>query len=66
MSSIAAAPAEAMFILDSIPQAPEDPVYSLVAAYEADKSPNKVDLGVGAYRGNNARSWILPVIRKVR
>lgn len=53
------------FNAHSIPAAPIDPLYSLVAAYEADKSPNKVDLGVGAYRDENAKPWILPVVRKV-
>lgn len=50
----------------AIPAAPVDPLYSLVAAYEADTAPEKVDLGVGAYRDENAKPWILPVVRKVR
>lgn len=49
-----------------IPAAPVDPLYSLVTAYEADESNKKVDLGVGAYRDENAKPWILPVVRKVR
>lgn len=49
-----------------IPAATTDPLYSLVAAYEADTSKDKVDLGVGAYRDENAKPWILPVVRKVR
>jgi hypothetical protein len=36
-----------------------------VAAYEADTSIDKVNLGVGAYRDKNAKPWILPVMRKV-
>ncbi|KAE8146964.1 putative aspartate transaminase [Aspergillus avenaceus] len=47
-----------------IPAAPKDPLYSLVSAYEADESDQKVDLGVGAYRDENAQPWILPVVRK--
>lgn len=50
----------------AIPAAPVDPIYSLVEAYEVDTSDDKVDLGVGAYRDENARPWILPVVRKVR
>lgn len=35
-----------------------------MAAYKADTDPKKVDLGVGAYRDDNAKPWILPVVKK--
>lgn len=54
-----------MFDLRSIPQAPEDPIYGLRYAFEADLSPQKVNLGVGAYRDGNGKPWILPVVQKV-
>lgn len=54
-----------MFELSNVPQGTEDPLYGLVTAYEADKSDKKVDLGVGAYRDNNAEPWVLPVVREV-
>ncbi|KAL2430774.1 Aspartate aminotransferase, cytoplasmic [Exophiala dermatitidis] len=60
----AASTAERFFGPESVPQAPKDPLYSLVSAYEADESKNKVDLGVGAYRDDNGRPWILPVVKK--
>ena len=50
----------------AVQQAPEDPLFGLMAAYRADKDPKKVDLGIGAYRDNNAVPWILPVVKKVR
>ncbi|KAK6820419.1 hypothetical protein RU639_007605 [Aspergillus parasiticus] len=37
ISSVVAAPAKDTFMPGSIPQGPEDPLYSLVASYEADK-----------------------------
>jgi len=49
----------------AVQQAPEDPLFGLMAAYRADKDPKKVDLGIGAYRDNNAVPWILPVVKKV-
>lgn len=52
------------FPADVVPQAPEDPLFGLMAAYKADQSPNKVDLGIGAYRDNNAKPWVLPVVKK--
>jgi aspartate aminotransferase len=48
-----------------VPQAPEDPLFGLMAAYRRDEDPKKVDLGIGAYRDNNAKPWILPVVKKV-
>lgn len=50
----------------AVQQAPEDPLFGLMAAYRADKDSKKVDLGIGAYRDNNAVPWILPVVKKVR
>ncbi|KAM7189521.1 aspartate aminotransferase, cytoplasmic [Rhypophila sp. PSN 637] len=49
---------------EAVPQAPEDPLFGLMRAYKADPSPNKVDLGIGAYRDNNAKPWVLPVVKK--
>jgi aspartate aminotransferase len=53
------------FTADLVPQAPEDPLFGLMAAYRKDTSPKKVDLGIGAYRDNNAKPWVLPVVKKV-
>lgn len=53
------------FANDVVPQAPVDPLFGLMAAYRADTDPKKVDLGIGAYRDNNAKPWILPVVKKV-
>jgi aspartate aminotransferase len=50
---------------DVVPQAPEDALFGLMAAYRADSSDKKVDLGIGAYRDNNAKPWVLPVVKKV-
>lgn len=48
-----------------VQQAPEDPLFGLMAAYKKDTFDKKVDLGIGAYRDNNAKPWILPVVKKV-
>ncbi|CAK7225146.1 Aspartate aminotransferase, cytoplasmic [Sporothrix bragantina] len=52
------------FPADIVPQAPEDPLFGLMAAYRADESPDKVDLGIGAYRDNSGKPWVLPVVKK--
>lgn len=53
------------FPADTVPQAPEDPLFGLMAAYRKDESAKKVDLGIGAYRDDNAKPWILPVVKRV-
>lgn len=54
------------FQADVVPQAPEDPLFGLMAAFRRDTDPNKVDLGIGAYRDDNAKPWVLPVVKRVR
>ena len=56
---------ESIFNADVVPQAPEDPLFGLMTAYRKDDSEKKVDLGIGAYRDNNAKPWVLPVVKKV-
>lgn len=53
------------FTADVVPKAAEDPLFGLMAAYRKDTSDKKVDLGIGAYRDDNARPWVLPVVKKV-
>lgn len=56
---------DTLFTENIVPQAPEDPLFGLMAAYRKDTSDKKVDLGIGAYRDNNAKPWVLPVVKKV-
>lgn len=43
-----------------------DSIFKLTAAYKADTYPQKVNLGVGAYRDDNSKPWILPVVKTVQ
>ena len=54
-----------VFTADHVPQAPEDPLFGLMAAYRKDDFDKKVDLGIGAYRDDNAKPWVLPVVKQV-
>lgn len=54
-----------VFTKNVVPQAPEDPLFGLMAAYRKDGFDKKVDLGIGAYRDDNAKPWVLPVVKKV-
>jgi aspartate aminotransferase, cytoplasmic len=40
-------------------------IFKLTAAYQEDKFPQKVNLGVGAYRDDDSKPWVLPVVKKV-
>lgn len=37
----------------------------MTAAYKADSFDRKVNLGVGAYRDDTGKPWVLPVVKKV-
>jgi aspartate aminotransferase, cytoplasmic len=58
-------PTPTVFTADVVPKAAEDPLFGLMAAYKKDTSDKKVDLGIGAYRDDNAKPWVLPVVKKV-
>nr|QFR39792.1 cytoplasmic aspartate aminotransferase [Azumapecten farreri] len=55
--------AESMF--SDIKIAPPIEVFSLTAKFNEDNRPIKVNLGVGAYRTNEDKPWVLPVVRTV-
>lgn len=42
---------------------PPDAILGLTEAFKNDSHPNKVNLGVGAYRDNNGKPWVLPSVR---
>lgn len=43
---------------------PPDPIVGLNEAYAADTSPNKVNVGVGAYRSDEGVPHVLPCVRE--
>ncbi|KZT44045.1 PLP-dependent transferase [Sistotremastrum suecicum HHB10207 ss-3] len=49
---------------NQVPLAPPDSIFKLTAAFKADTYPQKINLGVGAYRDNDSKPWILPVVKK--
>jgi hypothetical protein len=44
--------------------APADPILGLSEAFQMDADPNKVNLGVGAYRGDDGKPYVLPSVRE--
>jgi aspartate aminotransferase len=49
----------------SVPRASEDPLYSLKRAFHEDCHDRNIDLGIGAYRDEEGKPWVLPVVKKV-
>ncbi|XP_037068128.1 aspartate aminotransferase, cytoplasmic-like [Pollicipes pollicipes] len=45
--------------------APPIEVFALTRGFNADQHPKKVNLGVGAYRSEEGKPWVLPVVRKL-
>lgn len=50
---------------ENVPVAPPIEVFALTAAFNEDTHPQKVNLGVGAYRTDESKPWVLPVVQKV-
>lgn len=51
--------------MENVPEATEDQLYRLMREYRADSHEQKIDLGIGAYRDDNGKPWVLPVVKKV-
>lgn len=43
---------------------PPDPILGVTEAFKRDTNPKKINLGVGAYRDDNGRPFVLPSVRK--
>ncbi|KAF4685870.1 hypothetical protein FOZ60_005978 [Perkinsus olseni] len=52
-------------IFESCDLAPPDPILGTATAYKADTFPQKVNLGIGAYRDEEGNPKVLDVVRKV-
>lgn len=51
--------------LANVELAPPDPILGVSEAFKASKSPNKLNLGVGAYRTEELQPLVLEVVKKV-
>jgi hypothetical protein len=52
-------------VFAKVPMAPPDPIIGVNQAFSADPDNRKVNLGVGAYRDDNAKPYVFNVVRKV-
>ncbi|KAL3444845.1 pyridoxal phosphate-dependent transferase [Aspergillus insuetus] len=49
-------------LFDKVPYTPPDAIFELTKIYNADPSPQKVNLGQGTYKDDNGQPWILPAV----
>jgi len=45
---------------------PPDAILGVTEAYKKDKNPKKINLGVGAYRDDNGKPFVLPSVKQVK
>ena len=55
-------PADTLF--DAIEMAPRDPILGITEAFNADKNPGKINLGVGVYYDDNGKVPLLECVRR--
>ena len=46
--------------------APADSILKLSVQYKEDTNPKKVNLGIGAYRDENGKPYVFPVVQKAQ
>jgi aspartate aminotransferase len=46
-----------------VPQGPPDAILGITEAFKADSFPQKINLGVGAYRDDKGKPYVLPSVR---
>jgi hypothetical protein len=46
-----------------VPLGPRDAILGVTEAFKADKSPKKINLGVGAYRDDKGKPYVLPSVK---
>lgn len=44
---------------------PPDAILGITEAFKKDSSPQKINLGVGAYRDDNGKPFVLECVKKV-
>lgn len=46
----------------NVPQGPPDAILGVTEAFKRDQNPQKINLGVGAYRDGNGKPYVLPSV----
>ncbi|KAH7880671.1 pyridoxal phosphate-dependent transferase [Lentinula edodes] len=54
----------ALSVWSAVPAGPPDPILGVSEAFKADKDPRKINLGVGAYRDEHGKPYVLTSVKK--
>ncbi len=54
-----------MSVFSGIPEAAPDPIFGVNLAFNADPDPRKLNLGVGAYRTEELKPYVLNSVKEV-
>jgi len=57
-------PLRSLSTWSAVPAGPPDPILGITEAFKADKDPRKINLGVGAYRDENGKPYVLAAVKK--
>jgi aspartate aminotransferase len=57
-------PLRAISTWSTVPAGPPDPILGITEAFKADKDSRKINLGVGAYRDENGKPYVLNAVKK--
>lgn len=52
-------------LFSHVTMAPPDPILGTAIAFKNDKSGDKINLGIGAYRDESGKPYIFNVVKKV-
>ena len=63
-ATIDKASTESIHYLSEIPLGPPDAILGIAADFRECKSPDKVNVCVGAYRDSDGKPWVLPSVRE--
>ncbi|KAF9768359.1 hypothetical protein IL306_014360 [Fusarium sp. DS 682] len=55
-----------MSLFEQIPDAVPDNAFAMIEAFKVDTEKKKVNLSPGIYRDDNAKTWVLPSVKKAR
>ncbi|XP_072403689.1 aspartate aminotransferase, mitochondrial [Chiloscyllium punctatum] len=61
---LAALTARASSVWSHVEMGPPDPILGVTEAFKRDNNPKKMNLGVGAYRDDNGKPYVLSCVRK--
>lgn len=57
---------DSVSVFQQVPLAPPDAIFNLTNQFKADTDPKKINIGVGAFRTDELKPYVLPVVKKVR